>query len=64
MAVNDKEAIERMAARLKADADEVRKLEKAIIEDYKSGIDYESIARKNDSTYKRVTMTINTYCRD
>ena len=64
MAINDKEAIERMAARLKAGADEVRNLEKAIIDDYKSGMDFESVARKNNCTYKRVKITINAYCRD
>ena len=64
MAINDKKAIERMAARLKAGADEVRSLEKAIVEDYKSGMDFESIARKNSCTYKRVKLVINTYCRD
>jgi phosphomannomutase len=53
-----------IADRVQADADAVRNLEKAIIEDYKSGMAYEDIARKNDCTYKRVTMTINTYCRD
>ena len=53
-----------IADRVQADADEVRNLEKAIIEDYKSGMDFESIARKNNCTYKRVKITINAYCRD
>jgi len=59
MAVNDKEAIERMAARLKAQADEVRELEKNIFTDYRNGMDLHDIAKKNDCTYKRVVLTLN-----
>lgn len=59
MAVNDKEAIERMAKRLKAQADEVRELEKNIFTDYRNGMDLHEIAKKNDCTYKRVVLTLN-----
>ena len=59
MAVNDKEAIEKMAERLKAQADEVRALEKAIFTDYRNGMEVEAIARKNGCTYKRVILTLN-----
>lgn len=59
MAVNDKEAIERMAKRLKAQADEVRALEKNIFTDYRNGMDLHDIAKKNDCTYKRVVLTLN-----
>ena len=59
MAVNDKEAIERMAKRLKAQADEVRELEKNIFTDYRNGMDLHDIAKKNDCTYKRVVLTLN-----
>lgn len=59
MAVNDKEAIERMAKRLKAQADEVRELEKNIFTDYRNGINLHDIAKKNDCTYKRVVLTLN-----
>ena len=59
MAVNDKEAIEKMAERLKAQADEVRALEKAIFTDYRNGMEVEAIARKNGCTCKRVKMVIN-----
>ena len=59
MAVNDKEAIERMAKRLKAQADEVRELEKNIFTDYSNGMDLHDIAKKNDCTYKRVVLTLN-----
>ena len=54
MAVNDREAIERMAKRLKAQADEVRALEMAIFSDYEAGMDLHEIAKKNNCTYKRV----------
>ena len=59
MAVNDKEAIERMAKRLKSQADEVRALEKAIFTDYRNGMDLHEIAKKNNCTYKRVVLTLN-----
>lgn len=59
MAVNDKEAIERMAKRLKAQADEVRELEKNIFTDYRNGMELHEIAKKNDCTYKRVVLTLN-----
>lgn len=59
MAVNDKEAIERMAKRLKVQADEVRELEKNIFTDYRNGMDLHDIAKKNDCTYKRVVLTLN-----
>ena len=59
MAVNDKEAIERMAARLKSQADEIRTLEKAIFTDYRNGIELHEIAKKNNCTYKRVVLTLN-----
>ena len=59
MAVNDKEAIERMAKRLKAQADEIRELEKNIFTDYRNGMDLHDIAKKNDCTYKRVVLTLN-----
>ena len=59
MAVNDKEAIERMAKRLKAQADEVRELEKNIFTDYRNGMDLHDIAIINDCTYKRVVLTLN-----
>ena len=59
MAVNDREAIERMAKRLKANADEVRALERAIFSDYRNGIDLHEIARRNNCTYKRVVLTLN-----
>lgn len=59
MAVNDKEAIERMAKRLKSQADEVRELEKNIFTDYRNGMDLHDIAKKNDCTYKRVVLTLN-----
>ena len=59
MAVNDKEAIERMAKRLKSQADEVLALEKAIFTDYRNGMDLHEIAKKNDCTYKRVVLTLN-----
>lgn len=59
MAINDKEAIERMAKRLKTQADEVRALEKAIFTDYRNGIDLHEIAKRNDCTYKRVVLTLN-----
>lgn len=59
MAVNDKEAIERMAKRLKVQADEIRALEKAIFTDYRNGMDLHDIAKKNDCTYKRVVLTLN-----
>jgi len=59
MAVNDKEAIERMAKRLKAQADEIRALEKAIFTDYRNGMDLHDIAKKNACTYKRVVLTLN-----
>lgn len=59
MAVNDKEAIERMAKRLKAQADEVRELEKNIFTDYRNGMDLHEIAKRNNCTYKRVILTLN-----
>lgn len=59
MAANDKEAIERMAKRLKAQADEIRELEKNIFIDYRNGMDLHDIAKKNDCTYKRVVLTLN-----
>ena len=59
MAANDKEAIERMAKRLKVQADEVRELEKNIFTDYRNGMDLHDIAKKNDCTYKRVVLTLN-----
>ena len=59
MAVNDKEAIERMAKRLKFQADEIRELEKNIFTDYRNGMDLHDIAKKNDCTYKRVVLTLN-----
>lgn len=59
MAVNDNEATERMAKRLKAQADEVRELEKNIFTDYRNGMDLHDIAKKNDCTYKRVILTLN-----
>ena len=59
MAVNDKEAIERMAKRLKSQADEIRELEKNIFTDYRNGMDLHDIAKKNDCTYKRVVLTLN-----
>ena len=59
MAVNDKEAIERMAKRLKTQADEIRELEKNIFTDYRNGMDLHDIAKKNDCTYKRVVLTLN-----
>ena len=59
MAVNDKEAIEGMAKRLKDQADEARTLEKAIFTDYRNGMDLHDIAKKNDCTYKRVVLTLN-----
>ena len=59
MTVNDKEAIEKMAERLKAQADEVRALEKAIFTDYRNGMDLHEIARRNNCTYKRVVLTLN-----
>ena len=59
MAVNDKEATERMAKRLKAQADEIRELEKNIFTDYRNGMDLHDIAKKNDCTYKRVVLTLN-----
>ncbi len=59
MAVNDKEAIERMAKRLKVQADEIRELEKNIFTDYRNGMDLHDIAKKNDCTYKRVVLTLN-----
>lgn len=59
MAVNDKEAIERMTERLKIKADEVRQLEKNIFTDYRNGMDLHEIAKKNDCTYKRVVLTLN-----
>ena len=59
MAVNDKEAIEGVAKRLKAQADEVRELEKNIFTDYRNGMDLHDIAKKNDCTYKRVVLTLN-----
>ena len=59
MTVNDKEAIEKMAERLKAQADEVRALEKAIFTDYRNGMDLHEIARRNNCTYKRVILTLN-----
>ena len=46
MAVNDKEAIERMAKRLKVQADEIRALEKAIFTDYRNGMDLHEIKKK------------------
>jgi len=58
MAVNDKEAIERMAKRLKADADKVRALERAIFADYETGMDLHDIANKNNCTYKRVVRVL------
>jgi len=57
--INDKEAIERMAKRLKAESDEIRELEKNIFTDYRNGIDLHEIAKKNDCTYKRVVLTLN-----
>lgn len=59
MAVNDKETIERMAKRLKFQADEIRELEKNIFTDYRNGMDLHDIAKKNDCTYKRVVLTLN-----
>ena len=59
MAANDKEAIERMAKRLKVQADEIRELEKNIFTDYRNGMDLHDIAKKNDCTYKRVVLTLN-----
>ena len=59
MAVNDKEAIERRAKRLKANADEIRALEKAIFTDYRNGMDLHEISKKNNCTYKRVVLTLN-----
>ena len=59
MAVNDKEAIERMAKRFKAQADEIRELEKNIFTDYRNGMELHEIAKKNDCTYKRVVLTLN-----
>ena len=59
MAISDKEAIERMAERLKAQADEIRSLEKAIFTDYRNGMGLHEIAKKNDCTYKRVVLTLN-----
>lgn len=59
MAINDKEAIERMAKRLKSQADEIRALEKAIFTDYRNGMELHEIAKKNDCTYKRVILTLN-----
>ena len=59
MAINDKEAIERMAKRLKSQADEVRELEKNIFTDYRNGIDLHEIAKRNNCTYKRVVLTLN-----
>ena len=53
--VNDKEAIEKMAERLKTQADEVRGLEKAIFTDYRNGMDLHEIARRNNCTYKSVS---------
>lgn len=58
MAVDNK-AIERMAKRLKAQADEIRELEKNIFTDYRNGMDLHDIAKKNDCTYKRVVLTLN-----
>lgn len=59
MAINDKEATERMAKRLKSQADEIRALEKAIFTDYRNGMELHEIAKKNDCTYKRVVLTLN-----
>lgn len=59
MAGNDKEAIERMAKRLKTQADEIRELEKNIFTDYRNGMDLHDIAKKNDCSYKRVVLTLN-----
>lgn len=59
MAINDKEATERMAKSLKSQADEIRALEKAIFTDYRNGMELHDIAKKNDCTYKRVVLTLN-----
>lgn len=59
MAVNDKEAIERMTKRLRVQAKEVRELEKNIFTDYRNGMELHEIAKKNDCTYKRVVLTLN-----
>ena len=51
--------VDTLISRLKAQADEVRELEKAIFTDYRNGMDLHDIAKKNDCTYKRVVLTLN-----
>ena len=64
MALSDQEAIiERMAIRLKADADRMRKREQAVIDDYKAGYTRREIEKRNMESEKFVKTIIDWYIK-
>lgn len=63
MEINSKEAIDRMAKRLHAEADALRVIDRRILQDCKSGMSFEDIKKKNGCSIGYVKLFIYNYTK-